>query len=66
MKSVPRSAAPESAWMPMSKVPPSPAMATTVMSLRFMAASPATRPEAEAAVLAKVQFRQGMPTEVMG
>ena len=50
----------------MSKVPPSPAMATTVMSLRFMAASPATRPDAEAAVLAKVQFRQGMPTDVIG
>ncbi len=52
--------------MPMSKVPPSPAMATTVMSLRFMAVSPATMPDADAAVLAKVQFRQGIPTDVMG
>ena len=52
--------------MPMSNVPPSPAMATTVMSLRFMAESPATSPDAEAAVLAKVQFRQGMPTDVIG
>jgi hypothetical protein len=36
------------------------------MSLRFIAASPATRPDAEAAVLAKVQFREGMPTDVIG
>ncbi len=66
MKSVPRSAAPERAWSPMSKVPPSPAKATTVVSVRFRAASPAAIPEAEAAVLAKVLFTLGTRTGVRG
>jgi hypothetical protein len=52
--------------MPMSKVPPSPAKATTVVSVRFRAASPATSPEADAAVLAKVQFTLGTMTGVRG
>jgi len=52
--------------MPMSKDPPSPAKATTVVSVLFRALSPATMPEADAAVLAKVQFRQGMLTGVFG
>jgi len=36
------------------------------MSVLFKAFKPATSPEAEAAVLGKVQFRQGMATDVVG
>jgi len=50
----------------MSKVPPSPAKATTVVSVRFRAARPAAMPEAEAAVLAKVLFTVGTSTGVRG
>ena len=50
-----RSIAPESAWMPMSAVPPSPAMPTTVQSSGFLpcARNPASMPAATAAVAAK-------------
>ena len=51
MKSSLRSAAPDSAWMPMSPVPPSPAIASTVISsARPVARSPAASPAAAAAV----------------
>ncbi len=41
-------------------------MATTVISVRFRAFRPATIPDADAAVLANVQFRAGTVTEVVG
>jgi len=50
----------------MSKVPPSPAMARTVNSVRPVALSPAANPEAEAAVLAKVLFTALTATGVRG
>ena len=46
MKLVPLSAAPESAWIPMSTVPPSPAHVTTLMSFLFRYSSAAAIPDA--------------------
>src|SRR5450759_2132894 len=67
MKSSSRSAAPESAWMPMSAVPPSPAMASTVISLsRPVARSPAASPAAAAAVDGKATLTHGTSTEETG
>jgi len=67
MKSSLRSAAPESAWMPMSPVPPSPAMASTVISFsRPVALSPARTPEAAAAVDGNATLIQGTSTEASG
>lgn len=46
MKLVPLSAAPESAWIPMSTVPPSPAHVTTLMSFLFRYSNAAAIPDA--------------------
>src|SRR4030042_4782003 len=61
-----RSAAPESAWIPMSNVPPSPAQATTVVSLSPTISSPALSPEAEEAAVSKAQWKIGTPREEWG
>jgi len=62
-----RSAAPDSAWMPMSPVPPSPAIATTVISsARPTARRPAASPAAAAAVDGNATFTHGTVIDEVG
>src|SRR4030066_568141 len=61
-----RSAAPDRAWVPMSNVPPSPAQATTVVSVSPTISSPALSPEADEAAVSKAQWKIGTPREEWG
>ena len=65
-KSSPRSDAPDSDWMPMSAVPPSPAQATTLMCSLPWALSASSTPVAAEAVEAKVTLRLGNFVEATG
>ena len=58
--------APLNDWIPMSYVPPSPAIASTVRPFLPRAFIPATSPEAEAPVVANGVLTQGTVTDVTG
>src|SRR3989338_5799766 len=60
------SAAPDSAWSPISNVPPSPAYAITVISFIPCTSSPALMPEAVIAAVSNAQCSSGTPDAVYG
>ena len=61
-----RSAAPERAWIPISKVPPSPAHAITTVSASPLLSSPALRPEAVEAAASNAVWKMGTLRDVWG
>ncbi|OPY10335.1 MAG: hypothetical protein A4E67_00572 [Syntrophaceae bacterium PtaB.Bin038] len=66
MKSSLRSTAPERAWNPMSKVPPSPAQVTTVVSVSPFMSRAARTPLATAPPVSKAEWMTGIFSVVVG
>jgi len=61
-----RSAAPDRDWSPISKVPPSPAMASTVVSSSPLIFKAFAMPAAVGAAISKAEWKQGTVSTLFG